>query len=77
MPAAEFSTASGRAALTYPVPANGSFFLPEPTPRPSPREEFFEDILDALTMGVGDYFEKNPHVPQASASPSPVGGTRC
>ena len=60
VPAAEFSTASGRAGLTYPVPANGSFFLPEATPRPSPREAFFEEILDALALGVGDYFEKNP-----------------
>ena len=55
----EFSTAASRAALTYPVPAHGSFFLPDPTPPPSPREVFFEEILDALTMGVGDYFEKN------------------
>ncbi|MDF2762041.1 MAG: synthetase, partial [Thermomicrobiales bacterium] len=60
VPTAEFSTASSRAALTYPVPAHGSFFLPEPAQRGSPREEFFEEILDALTMGVGDYFEKNP-----------------
>lgn len=60
VPSAEFSTASSRAALTYPVPAHGSFFLPEPEPRRSPREAFFEEILDALTIGVGDYFEKNP-----------------
>jgi NAD+ synthase (glutamine-hydrolysing) len=59
VPSAEFSTASSRAGLTYPVPAHGSFFLPEPVPRRAPREEFFEEILDALTMGVGDYFEKN------------------
>ncbi|MGH2618025.1 MAG: nitrilase-related carbon-nitrogen hydrolase, partial [Thermomicrobiales bacterium] len=60
VPAAEFSTEASRAHLTYPVPAHGSFFLPEPAPPPSPREDFFEEILDALTMGVGDYFEKNP-----------------
>ena len=48
-------------ALTYPVPVHGSFFLPEPVPPASAREEFFEDILDALTWGLGDYFEKNPH----------------
>src|SRR5215213_4168336 len=58
MPASEFSTAEGRATLTYPVPAHRSFFLTAPgTPR-SPREELCEDILDALSMGVGDYFEK-------------------
>jgi NAD+ synthase (glutamine-hydrolysing) len=60
VPAHEFSTALSRAKLTYPVPAHGSFFLPDPAPRPSPREVFFEEILDALTMGVEDYFEKNP-----------------
>ncbi len=59
IPASEFSTSDGRARLTYPVPENGSFFLPDPATPPSPREEFFEEILDALTLGVGDYFEKN------------------
>lgn len=59
VPATEFSTAEGRVALTYPVPANGSFFLPESPPRPSSRELFFEEILDALALGVGDYFEKS------------------
>ncbi|MBW3633571.1 MAG: NAD(+) synthase, partial [Chloroflexi bacterium] len=60
VPAHEFSTAVSRAELTYPVPAYGSFFLPDPAPHQLPREAFFEEILDALTMGVGDYFEKNP-----------------
>ncbi|MDQ2654766.1 MAG: NAD(+) synthase [Chloroflexota bacterium] len=54
-----FSTEHARASLRYPVPGNGSFFLPDPTPRPSQRELFFEDILEALTLGVGDYYEKN------------------
>jgi NAD+ synthase (glutamine-hydrolysing) len=58
VPASTFSTAEGRARLTYPVPAHCSFFLPAPcTPR-SPREELCEDILDALALGIGDYFEK-------------------
>lgn len=59
VPASEFSTAEGRANLRYPVPAHGSFFLPAATARPSAREVFFEEILDALTLGIGDYFEKN------------------
>lgn len=59
VPETEFSTAQARAALTYPVPAHGSFFLPDAAPRVSAREAFFEDILDALTIGIGDYFEKN------------------
>ena len=54
-----FSTEHARSGLRYPVPGNGSFFLPDPTPRPSQRELFFEDILEALTLGVGDYYEKN------------------
>ncbi|MFN8590670.1 MAG: NAD(+) synthase [Thermomicrobiales bacterium] len=61
VPESEFSTASARTSLTYPVPTHGSFFLPDPVPPPSPREAFFEEILDALTLGLGDYFEKNPH----------------
>ncbi|MFM9105219.1 MAG: NAD(+) synthase, partial [Chloroflexota bacterium] len=53
-------TAPGRAGLTYPVPPSRSFFLPADEPRPSAKSAFCEDILDALAMGVGDYFEKNP-----------------
>lgn len=55
---AGFSTAAARSALAYPVPAHGSFFLPAPDGRRSPREELCEDILDALALGIGDYFEK-------------------
>lgn len=56
VPAAELTTE--RSALTYPVPAGRSFFLPAPgAPRPA-REAMCEDILDALALGVGDYFEK-------------------
>ena len=47
-----------RATLPYPAPAQRSFFLPSPVPPRSPREEFCEDLLDALCLGIGDYFEK-------------------
>ncbi|AKQ70795.1 NAD synthetase [Myxococcus hansupus] len=47
-----------RDALTYPVPAHRSFFLPSPDTRRGAREALCEDILDALSLGVGDYFEK-------------------
>jgi len=47
-----------REALTYPVPAHRSFFLPAPDKRRPAREALCEDILDALSLGVGDYFEK-------------------
>jgi NAD+ synthase (glutamine-hydrolysing) len=47
-----------RQHLTYPTPEHRSFFLPG-TDRPrSAREQLCEDILDALALGVGDYFEK-------------------
>ena len=44
--------------LTYPVPFERSFFLPGPAPTTTPRESFCEDLLDALALGLGDYFEK-------------------
>ena len=40
------------------MPAHRSFFLPAPDTRRSPREALCEDILDALALGIGDYFEK-------------------
>jgi len=53
---------SARAPLVFPAPANRSFFLPSAeahaAPRP-PRDVFCEELLDALALGVGDYFEKN------------------
>ncbi len=50
----------GREALTFPVPRHKSFFLPPPEEgvRPSARAGFCEDLLDALALGIGDYFEK-------------------
>jgi NAD+ synthase (glutamine-hydrolysing) len=55
-----------RSGLAYPVPPGqgGSFFLPPPAPSPTttprdPRAEFCDELLDALALGVGDYFEKN------------------
>ncbi|MCP3165210.1 NAD(+) synthase [Myxococcus qinghaiensis] len=47
-----------RETLTYPVPSHRSFFLPPPDKRRPAREALCEDILDALSLGVGDYFEK-------------------
>jgi NAD+ synthase (glutamine-hydrolysing) len=51
-------TAASRAKLSYPVPGGRSFFLPGPPPKTTPREDFCEDLLDALALGLGDYFEK-------------------
>jgi len=48
-----------RLRLTYPTPTHKSFFLPAPrAPHVSARAAFCEEILDALALGVGDYFEK-------------------
>ncbi|CAM3366440.1 NAD(+) synthase [Corallococcus sp. ZKHCc1 1396] len=47
-----------RETLSYPVPAHRSFFLPAPDTRRPARVALCEDILDALALGVGDYFEK-------------------
>ncbi len=57
-PRAALSTEATRATLTYPVPSHLSFFLPEPRESTSPIAAFCEDVLDALALGVGDYFEK-------------------
>ncbi|MBI3182812.1 MAG: NAD(+) synthase [Myxococcales bacterium] len=56
VPASELSTQ--REGLVYPVPPHRSFFLPMPQAKRTAREELCEDILDALALGVGDYFEK-------------------
>jgi NAD+ synthase (glutamine-hydrolysing) len=48
-----------RAHLVYPAPSHGSFFLPAPEgPRTPTRAAFCEELLDALSLGIGDYFEK-------------------
>lgn len=47
-----------RSTLPYPAAPGESFFLP-PDARPrSPREEVLDDLLEALTLGVVDYFRK-------------------
>jgi NAD+ synthase (glutamine-hydrolysing) len=47
-----------RGALRFPAPPNKSFFLPSNVPAKRPRDEFCEELLDALALGIGDYFEK-------------------
>jgi len=47
-----------RAQLSFPAPAHRSYFLPGPDTRRPARVDFCEDLLDALALGVGDYFEK-------------------
>jgi NAD+ synthase (glutamine-hydrolysing) len=50
---------AGRDTLRYPIPPHRSFFLPVETPVERKRDYFCQELLDALALGVGDYFEKN------------------
>ncbi len=54
----QFSTSDSRAKLRYPVPTHRSFFLPSGSVERPARVALCEDILDALALGIGDYFEK-------------------
>jgi len=47
------------APLRFPVPAGRNFFLPSAPDPMTPRERFCEELLDAMALGVGDYFEKS------------------
>lgn len=48
-----------RSALCYPVPPGDSFFLPPAgKPERSPREEVLDDLIEALALGVRDYYRK-------------------
>jgi NAD+ synthase (glutamine-hydrolysing) len=47
-----------RSTLAYPAPSSRSFFLPGAAPTRTPRQEFCEDLLDALGLGITDYVEK-------------------
>jgi NAD+ synthase (glutamine-hydrolysing) len=44
--------------LSYPTPSHRNFFLPPPSVHVEPRSAFCEELLSAMAMGVGDYFEK-------------------
>ncbi len=58
VPTLQVSFETEREALTFAVPAQRSFFLPSSEPVPTARERYCEDLLDALALGIGDYFEK-------------------
>ncbi|MCB9869610.1 MAG: NAD(+) synthase [Planctomycetes bacterium] len=47
-----------RSALRPPTPKGRSFFLPSSDPVRGRREEFCEEILAAIVLGLGDYFDK-------------------
>jgi NAD+ synthase (glutamine-hydrolysing) len=50
--------ATDRSTLKYPVPPGRSFFLPGDTQNPNSRSKYCEDLLSALAMGIGDYYQK-------------------
>lgn len=52
------SPVKGREKLAFPFPPGLSFFLPVEKKPTTAREDFCEDLLDALALGLGDYFEK-------------------
>lgn len=51
--------AGDRKDLPYPAPAANSFFLPPPgQPARSPREMVLDDLIEALALGIRDYYRK-------------------
>ncbi|MCU0697122.1 MAG: NAD(+) synthase [Myxococcaceae bacterium] len=58
VPVLQVPVVTKREGLRYPTPPHRSFFLPAPGERKSARAEYCEDLLDALALGIGDYFEK-------------------
>lgn len=47
-----------RSRLPYPPPLGDSFFLPPPGPGPDARDEVLDDLIEALSLGVADYYRK-------------------
>lgn len=58
VPTVKVEVVTQRDTLNYPWPWHRSFFLPGPEGRGSTRERYCEEVLDALALGIGDYFEK-------------------
>lgn len=48
------------ARFSYPAPIGGSFFLPpDDPPGPSPRDRVLDELFEALSLGLKDYFLKS------------------
>lgn len=53
-------TTADRSALAYPIPAATDLFLPAAgRPARTAREEVLDDLIEALSLGVKDYFKKS------------------
>ena len=51
--------AGDRSRLRYPQPLGDSFFLPAAgTVESSPRDEVLDDLIEALSLGIADYYRK-------------------
>jgi NAD+ synthase (glutamine-hydrolysing) len=61
VPAVASAASTGeRGGLPYPVPAGASFFLPpERSALADPRGDVLDDLIEALAVGVADYFRKS------------------
>ncbi len=51
--------AAARTSLSFMAPPEKSFFIPSSSATAPTNELFCEEVLSALTLGIGDYFEKN------------------
>lgn len=58
VPVLPVNVATRREGLRYPFPTHRSFFLPGPERPLTARAQYCEDLLDALSLGIGDYYEK-------------------
>ncbi len=45
-------------SYAYPFPAARNFFLPADTTQPSLREQFFDDLTEAFSVGIEGYYRK-------------------
>ncbi|MGH9510299.1 MAG: NAD(+) synthase, partial [Terriglobales bacterium] len=48
----------GQTEYSYPAPGHKSFVLPLAESRANPREQYFEDLIEGMKIGLAGYFEK-------------------
>jgi NAD+ synthase (glutamine-hydrolysing) len=59
VPIRRVDVAMKREGLTFSLPSGRSFFLPDERPQVTVREKYCEEVLDALALGISDYYQKN------------------
>ncbi len=55
----DLSTVFDHPSYMYPVPANKSFFIPDSVTPKNPRDEYFDDLVNAMLTGLDGYFRKS------------------